>query len=242
MKRIAYLACCMSLLISALAGVSRVNGEDGIWKSNISLGINASRGNADSIFTSFTFDAEKKRPADILRADLLAAYGENDDETTAKEIMVSSQYNRTVTPKTFWSLMGSLEYNEISGIDYRYTIAPGYGYYFIKEEKRTLEFSGGLAYVGEKFDTGESDSYISMFLSERFDLAMANSKFWNSLLLLPEISDFSNFILKGEVGFEAGINEKLGLRLVLKDIYDNSPQDGRDSNDLMIMSLLTYKL
>jgi len=216
--------------------------EDGRWKSNISLGLNAARGNADSLFTNFLFDAERKRTEDILRGNLSAAYGETDDETTANEIMISSQYNRTVTAKTFWSLMGSAEFNDISGIDYRYTVAPGYGYYFIKEEKRLLELSGGLAYVGEKFDTGEKEDYISMFISERFDLQMKNSKLWNNLMLIPEISDFSNFILKGEIGFESGINERLGLRLLLKDIYDNSTQPGRDNNDIMIMSLLTYRL
>ena len=96
--------------------------------------------------------------------------------------------------------------------------------------------------MGEKFDTGEKEDYISMFISERFDLQMKNSKLWNNLMLIPEISDFSNFILKGEIGFESGINERLGLRLLLKDIYDNSTQPGRDNNDIMIMSLLTYRL
>ncbi|MCK9266505.1 DUF481 domain-containing protein [bacterium] len=225
-----------------LTGVTKIYAEEEPWESNISLGVNATRGNVDSVFTTFLFDTQKKRTDSLFRGDFSVAYGESDNETTTNEIMLSSQYNKNITDRTFWSLMGSAEFNELSGIDSRYTGALGYGYYFIKEAKRLLEFSAGVGYIAEKFDTGKDNNYFTTFLAERYEHKMENSKLWNNLAFYPEVSDFSNFILKGEIGFEANINSKLGLRLVLKDIFNNTVEAGRDKNDVIIMSLLSYKI
>jgi len=234
--------CVIFFCLFSLFSTCRLEGEEGNWESSAALGVNAARGNADSIFATFSFDAERNRAEDLLRNGILASYGEQDNDTVAKEIMVNSQYNRTITPKTFWTVSGSFEHNQVSDIDYRYTFAPGYGYYFIKEESRLLEVSGGLAYIGQKFTTGETDNYLSTQLSERYELKTANSRIWNSLLFLPNVSDFSEFILKGELGFEAGVNNRMGLRLMLRNIYDSSPAAGRTNNDLMLISMVTFKL
>lgn len=221
---------------------SFLRAEESNWQNTAAFGINAARGNSDSIFTTLGFDSERKRSMDTFRSVIQASYGEKDNEIVAKDAAIISQYNRTVTPKTFWLLSGSLEHNEVSDIDYRYTVSPGYGYYFIKEDDRLLEVSAGIAYVGQKFSTGEEDDYIATQLSERFEWTTENSKIWNSLSFLPDVSDFSDFILRGEVGFEAELHIRWGLRLVLRNIYDSSPPPGRENNDLMFISMLTLKM
>ena len=59
---------------------------------------------------------------------------------------------------------------------------------------------------------------------------------------MPEASDFDNYLLTGEVGAEADINDRLSLRVVLQDRYDSTPAAGKERNDLSLIAGLGFSL
>ena len=64
---------------------------------------------------------------------------------------------------------------------------------------------------------------------------------WQSFEYIPQVDRFSNYLLIGEIGAEASLTEKLSLRGVFQDIYDNEPAPGRKQNDMKIITSLAYK-
>jgi hypothetical protein len=56
------------------------------------------------------------------------------------------------------------------------------------------------------------------------------------------VDNFDNYIVNFETGAEAALNKsnKLALRAVIDDSYDNVPAKGRLKNDLKLITGITY--
>jgi putative salt-induced outer membrane protein YdiY len=64
---------------------------------------------------------------------------------------------------------------------------------------------------------------------------------WESLEYLPQVDDWGNFILNGEVGVESTFNKHLTLRVYFQDTFQNRPASDRKQNDLKLVAVLAYK-
>ena len=58
---------------------------------------------------------------------------------------------------------------------------------------------------------------------------------------MPQIDEFTNYLLVAEIGVESDLTEKMSLRVSLQDNYDNQPAPGRKSNDLRLVTGIGYK-
>ena len=164
------------------------------------------------------------------------------EETTVENAKVFANAKKTLSPKTFAYLDGSVLYDDVALIDYRATLGPGLGFYLVKNDKRQLSLEAGPSYVWEKVD-GASNDYLALRFAERYSCqATKTAKLVQSLEYLPEAEDFDNYLLTAEVGVEAAMNDHLSLRIVLQDKYDSTPAPGAERNDLSLIAGLGFTL
>ena len=167
---------------------------------------------------------------------------EETDEKTVENAKVFANAKKTLSPRTFLSLDGTAAYDDVADIDYRATLGPGLGAYLVKNERRELSLEAGPAYLWEKVG-GVRDDYLALRFAERYVCqALKNAKLVQSLEYLPEAEDFDNYLLIGEIGLEAAMSDRLSLRVVLQDKYDNTPAEGKERNDLSLIAGIGFQL
>ena len=133
------------------------------------------------------------------------------------------EYNRLFTERAFGYIRLDALHDAVADVDYRLTLSPGAGYYFVKQENTTLRGEVGPAFVYEK-QGGDTTGYVTLRLAERFDHKLNDRvKLWQSIEFLPQVDNWDNWILNGEIGIETSLTPKLSLRTYLQDTYDNEP-------------------
>jgi putative salt-induced outer membrane protein len=223
------------------------------WKTSISLGLTLARGNTDTTLLSATALTEKKWLQNALSFGADGLYGETRVSNQARETESAetlhgfSQYNRT-----FWGSdwNGLYAYGRIDGfhdgiadIKYRAVLGPGIGYYFITNKTADASSEIGAGYVKEQLGDN-SESYATLRLTETAHYKIGpHAKAYEIVKLLPQVNQFENYLLLTELGIEAGLSkgDKLSLRSVLQDSYDNVPAADRLKNDLKLITSLVYK-
>jgi putative salt-induced outer membrane protein YdiY len=219
------------------------------WKSSISFGLTIARGNTDTILTSATASTEKKWLQNDLAFGADGLYGENKplnaskNTETAETLHGFSQYNRFLG-NGFYGF-GRIDgfHDGIADIKYRLSLAPGLGYFFITNKTADLSAEIGPGYIKEQLG-GDSESFATLRFEEICHYRISpHAKAWEAVKVLPQINRFDNYLVIAEVGIEAGLTKgnKLSLRSVLQDNYNNIPAADKLKNDLALITSLVYK-
>ena len=170
-----------------------------------------------------------------------AAYGENDNVNNADSLHGSAQYNHLFNPKFYGFANLDALHDGIQGIQYRFSVNPGAGYYFIKTKPTSLVGEIGPGIVTEKLADTQS-TYASMRLAEHLDQALSpTSKCWEKVELISQVNQPGNYYVNAEVGVETAITKKLSLQVTFDDDYVNDPASGRKPNDIKLVSGIAYK-
>ena len=260
-------AAALALAVSAAAAEKKAEKTDAaeVQKEGFATALNAgltmTDGNSETLAANvgLATEGEKEELGSVI-AGAVFNYGENTvktettDEATGETVVAESDektienakayanVKKTLTPRTFAYLDGSVLYDDIALIDYRATLGPGLGAYLVKNDQRTLTLEAGPSYVWEKVD-GASNDYLALRFAERYTCqALKNAKLVQSLEYMPEAEDFDNYLLVGEIGVEAAMSDRLSLRVVLQDKYDNTPAAGKERNDLSLIAGLGLQL
>ena len=211
------------------------------WESSAAAGLTMTSGNSDTVTFTANFLTQKKWDQHELRFGADATYGENEGDKNAESLHGFGQYNRLFTDRTYGYLRADALHDAVADVDYRVTLSPGIGYYFIKNARTSLSGEVGPGVVFEK-QGGQEDSYFTVRFAERFEHKLNDrARIWQSLEWLPQVDDFENWILNFEIGIETQLTEKMALRVFAQDTYDNQPAAGRKENDLKLVAALAYK-
>jgi putative salt-induced outer membrane protein len=245
------LFAALSLCVTAWvmpAGAQTAAAPPTNWQNTATVGVTLARGNSDTTLFSAALDSEKKWAHSDLHLGADDIYGESrlagasTTTETADAEHAFGQYNQNFTDRFY--VYGRLEgmHDGIADIQYRMTLVPGAGYYFIKNKTADLSLEGGPGYIAEKLgDT--THSYVTLRIAEKFHYQISeHAKAWESIEYLPQVDNFNNYIVNFETGVEAALNKsnKLALRTVFDDSYDNVPAKGRLKNDLKLITGITY--
>jgi putative salt-induced outer membrane protein len=218
------------------------------WQNTATVGLTIARGNTDTTLFSASVDSAKKWAHSDLHMGADDIYGESrvpgqsSSTETADAEHSFIQYDQNLTDRFYVYARGTLMHDGIADVQYRLTLVPGAGYYFIKNKKVDLSLEGGPGYIAQKLDD-DSTSYVTLRLAEKFHWQISDrAKLWESLEYLPQVDDFSNYIVNFELGVEAALNKgnKLALRTVFQDTYDSRPAPDRLKNDLKLITGITY--
>ncbi len=110
---------------------------------------------------------------------------------TDEEIVGGLDYERLVTPRSSWYARAELEKDEFEGIDFRSTIAAGYGYYFMKKENVKLRGRIGLFSRYEAYtDAVENSDTYGTDIGLRWDYKLPEKFSWHTdLVATPSLED-----------------------------------------------------
>ncbi len=211
------------------------------WEASTSAGVTLTRGNSDTVLFTANILAAKKWDKNELRLGADGSYGENNNVKSAESAHAFGQYNRLFNEKAFGYLRADALHDGVADVDYRLTLSPGAGYYFIKNAKTILSGEVGPGFVCEKLGS-DTMQYLTLRVAQRFEHKINDRvRIWESLEWLPQVDDWNNYILNSEIGVETGLTDRLSLRVYAQDTYDNVPALGRDKNDLKVITAIAYK-
>lgn len=211
------------------------------WETSAAAGLTLTRGNSDTLLFNANLWSQKKWERNELSFGVDASYGENNSIKNTESLHGFGQYNRLFTDRCYGYARLDGLHDSIADVEYRVTLSAGGGYYFIKNDTTRLSAEAGPGIVFEK-QGGRSHEYLVLRVAERFEHKLNDrARIWQSAEYLPQVDNFNNYILNGEIGVEAGLTSKLSLRSYLQDTYDNEPAPGRKQNDLKLVAGIAYK-
>lgn len=220
------------------------------WESVASLDLTLTRGNSRNFLATATIDTKRKSEKNEILLGAGAGYGDTTTtDSTGKEIDTKTQdylkgygqWNHLFTERFYAGLRVEGLHDDIADINYRLTVSPLAGYYFVKTTNTFLSGETGPTYLNQKLDDRE-ESYIAFRLAERFEHKFkSGARIWESLEWLPQVDNFDNWILNAEAGVSAPVTKTLDVRLVAQDTYNNQPAAGRLKNDLKLLAGVGYQ-
>ena len=249
-----------SVLLAALVSNAAENTNQ--WEGSVAAGVTLTKGNSDTFLGNITGTAVRKTPRDEILLGASGTYGTTEKEetfTTASGVTFKhdtkdtttanaagyGQYNHLITDRWYAGARLDLLHDAIAEVKYRVTVGPLIGYYAIKEPATSLKFEAGPVGIFERVGSGsdtEDNQYCALRLSERFEHKFSSkAKVWQSLDFFPQVDRFHNYIINGEIGVESGLSQRLALRAVFQDTYDNEPAEHQKKNDIKLITSLVYK-
>ena len=211
------------------------------WKTSAALGFTLTAGNTETMMLTANIMSTRNWGKNELTLGADGTYGENSGDKNAEVIRGYSQYNWLFTDRFFGYARMEALHDAIADVEYRVTLSPGVGYYFIKTDTKTLRAEAGPAYILEKLGSN-TEEYMTLRLAERFDWKLTKtSTLWQSAEVLPQVDRFENFLVNAEIGVETALTEKMTLRAFIQDTYDNEPAPGREENDVRFVTQVGYK-
>jgi len=212
------------------------------WASALDGGLTLARGNSSTLLVTGSLTTDKKTPENEYSFGADGAYGEANSKQNVNTVHGFGQYNHLFTDKFYGYLRVEGLHDEIADLQYRFTVGPGAGYYFIKETNTTFGMEAGTAFVTEK-KGDETDNYESLRLAEKFEhkFKRFGARIWENVEVLPQVDDFNNYILNSEVGVESALSQTLSLKTYVVDNFNNQPAAGREKNDVKLVSSISYK-
>ena len=225
-----------------------------LWKTTVAAGANVTRGNSETMLLNGSAISVFKQDKNEARIGVEANYGEaqvtqgsgtNEMKSTENNInnaRAFGEYRRLLTERNYLYGNTELMEDDIAEIDYRWTIGPGVGRYFLMSPTQKLSGEIGPTYIKQKL-AGVTDDTVALRMAERYELKIsATALLWESVEYLPSIDDFARCLLNAEVGIEAAISTKFNLRVVLQDKFNSDPAPGKKDNDLVLIAGVSFKL
>lgn len=211
------------------------------WNSTFTAGLTLTSGNSDTLTATALLGTEKKWDMNEAAFGIDGAYGEQDGDKNVEILHGFGQYNRLFNERLFGLIRVDALHDAIADVEYRVTISPGLGYYFIKTSTNFLRGEIGPGVVFEKVG-GETDTYMTLRIAERYEHQLTKTaKLWQFAEYLPDVSDWQNFVINAEIGIDVAISTKWSLRTFIQNTYDNQPAPGRESNDFKLVAGTAYK-
>jgi putative salt-induced outer membrane protein YdiY len=211
------------------------------WEKSAGIGLTLTKGNSDTIMFTADALATRKWTSDELSLGASASYGEQEDVKNNETVKGFGQWNHLFTERFYSYVRVDALHDAIADVDYRVTLSPGAGYYFIKQDNMHLSGEVGPGVVFEK-QGGVEKTYFTARVAEKFDYKFNDrARMWQMVEFLPQVDNLDNYIINAEIGVEASITKKTALRAVIQDTYDNQPAPGREKNDLKLVSSFVVK-
>ena len=232
------------------------------WETSANAGVTLARGNSKSFMATAGINTARKWSKDEALLGASGGYGEStdvqradnvrpDDTTKSADYLKGfGQWNHLFTERFYGGIRLDAIHDDIADVNYRFTLSPLVGYYFIKDPSTTLAAEVGPSFVYEQVG-GDEDSYLGARLAERFEHKFkSGARIWQTAEIIPQVDDVENFIVNFELGVEAPLSKKSSLRVVLQDTYDNQPAVASGlapgthyklKNDLKLIAGFSYK-
>jgi putative salt-induced outer membrane protein YdiY len=223
----------------AIKDIKSINPPPVRWTGAIGANGLMTRGNSNTENLGVTIDATRRGEDDRITLNAGYLYGRQKDpdtnvkSTTTDNWHIFGKYDYFFTKKFYGFLSSRVERDRIAELKLRFTPAGGVGYQWI--EKPTMNFltEGGLAWMFEDFENGDSDEHFALRLAYHFDRKLNDKvNFFHNLGYLPSIEDISDFNLNADAGVRVTMTKNMFTEIKIEWQHDNEPAPGAAENDL----------
>lgn len=231
----------LMLTVAALATLNEASAADTGWKSTAGLNAAIARGNSSSTLVGGSIVTGRKWEQNELSFGIDGAYGKANGAKNIENYGGFAQYNRLLDDRWYVYGRGDIRRDTVAAINYRATLSPGLGYYFIKNDTTTLSAETGPSFVMEQFKGASSRNYFTLRVGEKF-----THKFNEHVSIAqyaeyqPKIDDFGDYYLEGGATLSAKLVGNLATTWTIRDIYRSEPATGRKKNDVQFLAGLSY--
>jgi hypothetical protein len=208
--------------------------EPEIWSFEAGLNLNGNQGNTEKLDLALTADVEMDREFDRLGIYGRYSYGKNRGDVTANEIVLGSQYTNFFYKRIGFFFREELEHDDAEGLLYRSTTASGISWKVKEMKTLKIETRSGLSYRYEDYKDDGYEDFPGMDFGLSVDWQFTEwARLKGSYTYLPSVSDFNNYILKHDTGFNLPLDysDLWVLRFGLISKYNNQPDAGRERLD-----------
>ncbi len=211
------------------------------WESSVSAGLTLTRGNSDTTLFTADFLTQRKTPADEYRFGLSGGYGDQDAKETVNYYKAFGQWNHLFSQRFYaYARVEGLR-DVIADLDYRLSIGPGAGYYFLKQTNTTFSVEVGTEFEAQDLG-GQDQTFDTVRLAERFEHKFnAHARLWESAEIFPQVDKFDNYVVNAEIGVETSLTKSFSLKTYLDDSYANRPAPDKLKNDAKLIAAIAYK-
>jgi putative salt-induced outer membrane protein YdiY len=219
------------------------------WEGVAAAGITLTRGNSKNLLATASFNATRKWEHDTLLFGANGGYGESttktdhheDSGTTDQYLKGFGQFNHLFTERLYGGFRVSGDYDKVANLNYRLTVSPLLGYYFLKATNYFLSGEVGPSYVNEKFKDEKTHSYWAARAGERGEYTFkSGAKIWETAEIIPKVDEWDKYIVNAEAGVSAPISKTFDVRLVVQDSYNSKPAPERLKNDFKLIGAIGY--
>ena len=238
--------CLGSLVLGTATGYADPTNR---WESVAAVGVALTRGNSENFLATASINTARKWLRDEALLGLAGGYGQTTDvqtdktTKTAQSLHAFGQGNHLFTPRFYAGLRLDGLYDDIAGINYRFTVSPLAGYYIVKKPNVFLALEAGPSFIAEQLESQSPRQYWAARAGDRFEYKFPGNRarIWQTASFEPEFENLNNWVLTFQAGIASSITKNLELRLVADDQYDNEPAPHRKNNDFKLTAQLGYK-
>lgn len=212
------------------------------WEGSVELGLSGTEGNTETFNVRFGLKAKHKSEHLVRTLELTSIQKSAAGATTANTALVDGRIEWPM-PASRWNyyVHGLAEYDQFKAFDYRLSADTGVGFEYIQTESTTLIGRAGLSASREIGGPENHTNPEIAFGSEFKHKFNATHSISGKVDYFPNVTDFSDFRLNSQAGWEIALSHTWGLSLKLSaiDRYDSTPQ-GAQPNDLDYSTLLIW--
>lgn len=209
--------------------------------SSFDFGAAMTSGNSDTLFVTASLTLDKEVGQNEFFTNFTYAYGEDEDEVTTNEVLLTSSWKRLYNERNYFGLRVDGRHDELADIDYRIGLSALWGHYFKRDESTQFSWEGGLGYTFEK-QGGMTDSFVNLYTGERFSHWVTDyTRVFQSLAFFGPVDDITDYQLIAELGLETYLSQNLSFKAFVQNKYENEPAMGSESNDLRVVTGVSYK-
>ena len=212
------------------------------WEGSVELGLSGTEGNSQTFNVRAGLKAKHKTPYLVRTLEITSIQKSADGITTANTALIDGRIELPM-PASRWNyyVHGLAEYDEFKAFDYRLSADAGLGYEFIQTPRTTLVGRAGLS-ASQEIGGPDDDVKPEIAFGGEFKHKLSGTHSISGKVdYFPNVTDFSDFRLNSQAGWEMALSKAWGLSLKLSviDRYDSTPQGARP-NDLDYSTLLIW--
>lgn len=232
-----------ALVASPLMGLANVV-TNTYWESSVSAGATYKEGNTDKRLFTGKYSADRFSKESDWLTRMYAEYGKTDGAQTEGQFRVQSNYRYKFGDSKDWfgGVFSEGYYDDIKRVRTRLKVGPNLGYYFINDEKMTLDSSFGVNYVYRRTADSEDD-YSEYRIAGNYKWEFSETAEYYLHLeygaRTDDIDDGSGLLV---TGVKSKMSDKLAMFIELRDEYDNEPDPGVDHNDVTVTAGIAYDI
>jgi putative salt-induced outer membrane protein YdiY len=239
--RLRLIAACL-LIVGAAMVRAQTPAPKSPWDTIVQAGVTLTRGNSETLLANGGISTARRWTKSDFSSSIFLTYGTDRDRQTTDLLRAYGQYNQTLSERWYAGMRLEGLRDGVADVDYRFTLSPLVGWYAFKSAKFFLRAESGPSAAVIENIAGNHNEYLVWRVAERIEWRVsAAANLWQSFELLQPTDDANNFLVNGELGFNAAITDSIGIQPKVLATFDNEPPRGRQKYDLRWITSLTYR-